>query len=202
MTQFKQLVAIVLVAGLIPVGFPREAQATAAAERSEAYRQKVEQLGAGAEVRATLKGQQVTLRGTVESFDDSVVRLRRGGTGGQKIVPYADVTLLEITKRRYRAEGSPDPVTVRRVAVELGVGSKVRVQTQDRNKFVGRIAKLDTEQLYLNLGDRGPVGVSYAQISELKSKGMSLAAKIAIGGGLAGGAVIAAFVGFLVYGEH
>ena len=86
MTGFRELVAIVLVGCLMPVGFPRQAQATAAAERGEAVRQKVEQLGAGAEVRVMLKDQQQALRGTVESIDDSAFRLRPGGAGEPKIV--------------------------------------------------------------------------------------------------------------------
>jgi ribosome maturation factor RimP len=180
MTGFKEFVAIALVECLLPVGIPQQAQAMAATERSEGVRQKVEQLGAGAEVLVQLKDQQIELRGTIESFDDSAFRLRPGRAAEQKAVRYADVRRIEFSQRKYRAEGPPDPVTVRRVAVELGVGSKVRVQTQDRNSFVGKIARLDAEQLYLNLGDRGPVGVSYAQISELKPKGMSLAAKIGI----------------------
>jgi ribosomal protein L19 len=149
----------------------------------------LELLGTGAEVRVTLKGQQVALRETVESFDDSVIRLRPGGTGEQRTVRYADVALLEFTKTKYRAEGSPDPVTVRRVAVELGVGRKVQVQTQDRNTLVGRIAKLDAEQLYLKIGEGGPVSVSYAQITELKVKRMSTLAKVGIGLGVAVGGI-------------
>ena len=132
----------------------------------------------------------MALRETVESFDDSVIRLRPGGTGEQRTVRYADVALLEFTKTKYRAEGPPDPVTVRRVAVELGVGRKVQVQTQDRNTLVGRIAKLDAEQLYLKIGEGGPVSVSYAQISELKPKRMSTLAKVGIAVGVTFGILL------------
>jgi len=182
MTGYRQLVSIVVLACLIHVGFPQQAQAMAAAEGSEKSRQKVEQLGAGAEVLVTLRDQQKELRGTVESFDDSAFRLRSGRNGEQRTVRYVDVTLLRFTKRKYRAEGSSasDPVTVRRVAVELGAGLKVRVQTQDGKTVVGKIVKVDQEQLNLDLGTNGPISVSYTQIRELKPKGMSLAAKIGI----------------------
>jgi small nuclear ribonucleoprotein (snRNP)-like protein len=182
MTGFKELVAIVLVGCLINVGFPQQAQAMAAAERGDEFRQKVEQLGAGAEVRVTRRDQQRALRGTVESFDDSAFRLRPGGTGEPTAVRYVDVTMLQFTKRKYRAEGSntPDPVTARRVAVELGVGSKVRVETHDGKTVVGKIVKVDEKQLNLDPGTNGPMSVSYAQMRELKPKGMSLTAKIGI----------------------
>jgi small nuclear ribonucleoprotein (snRNP)-like protein len=172
MTGFREFVAISLVECLFPVGFPQEARAMAATARSEGIRQKVEQLGAGAEVLVQLKGQRIELRGTIESFDDSAIRLRPGRAGEQKTVRYADVTRIEFSQRKYRAEGPPDPGTVRRVVVELGVGRKVHVRTQDRNTLVGRIARLDAEQLSIKIGDGGPVNVSYAQIRELRS-GMS-----------------------------
>jgi small nuclear ribonucleoprotein (snRNP)-like protein len=200
MTGFREFVAIALVECLFPVGFPQPAQAMAATARSEGFRQKVEQMGAGAEVRVTLKGQQATLRGTVESFDDSVVRLRPGGTGEPKTVRYGDVAQLEFTKTKYRAQGPPDPVTVRRVAVELGIGDKVQVQTQDRTTLVGRIASLDAEQLYLKIGEGGPVSVSYAQISELKPKRMRTLAKVGIGIGVFMGIVVVIGVGMCASG--
>ncbi len=191
MTEFRGLVAIVLVGCIIPVGFPQQAQAMAAAERGEGFRQKVEQLGAGAEVRIMLRGQQQALRGTVESFDVSSFLLRSSGTADQRTVRYADVSFLAFTRSTYRAEGSPDPVTARRVAVELGVSRKVQLQTQDGKKVVGRIATLDKEQLNLDSGKGGPVNVPYAQIRELKPKGMSLAAKIGIPTALFGVLLIA-----------
>ena len=178
MTELRELVAIVVVACLIPVGFPQQAQAMAAAQRGGEFRQKLEQLGIGAEVRVTLRDQHQALRGTVESFDDSAVRLRPRGNGEQQTVRYADALLLEFPQTKYRAEGSSDPVMVRRVAVELGIGRKVQVRTRDSNTLVGRIAKLDAEQLNLDLGGAGPMNVSYAQISELKPKGMSTKAKV------------------------
>jgi hypothetical protein len=76
------------------------------------------------------------------------------------------------------------------VAAELGVGRKVQVRTQDGNTFVGRIAKLDAGQLYLKVGDGGPVSVSYAQIIELKPKRVNAAVKIAIGVGVAFGILL------------
>ena len=190
MTGFREFVAIVLVECLMPVGFPQQSQAEAAAERGEQFRLKVEQLGAGAEVRVMLKSQGNELRGTVESFDDSAVRLRPSGTGETRTVRYADVTLIEFAQRKYRAEGSPDPVTVLRVAVELGVGRKVQVRTRDSNTLVGRIAKLDAEQLFLKIGEGGPVSVSYAQITELKPRQMSGLVKLAIGVGVVFGILL------------
>jgi hypothetical protein len=55
--------------------------------------------------------------------------------------------------------------------------------------LVGRIAKLDAEQLYLKIGEGGPVSVSYAQITELKVKRMSTLAKVGIGLGVAVGGI-------------
>ena len=189
----RELVAIVAVACLINVGFPRQAQAMPAAERAEGLRQKVEQLGVGAEVRVILNDRQQTLRGTIESFDDSSFGLRARGAREQQTVRYVNVTLLEFTKTAYLAEGSnsSEPVTARRVAVEIGIGRRVQVQTQDGKTFVGTIAKLDEEQLYLNLSPSGPMNVSYATIRELKPKGFSAAKKVGI-------AAIAAGVGIIL----
>jgi len=180
MTVFRQLVALVAVAWLIPVGFPQQAQAMAAAERGEGFRQKVEQLGAGAEVRVMLRGQEQALHGTVESFNEATFILRSGKTVDQRLVRYDDVSSLAFTQRTYRAEGSPDLVTVRRVAVELGVGRNIQLQTQDGKKVVGRIAKLEQEQLNLDVGGSGPMNVPYAQIHELKPGEKSTLAKVGI----------------------
>lgn len=194
MTGFREFVAIALVECLMPVGFPEQSQAMAAAERGEQFRLKVEQLGAGAEVRVMLKNQPNELRGTVESFDDSAFRLRPGETGEQKTVRYADVTRLEFAQRKYGAKGSStsDSTTVRRVAVELGVGRKVQVRTRDSNTLVGRIVKSDANQIYLKIGEGGPVSVSYAQITELKPKQMSGLVKLAMGVGVAFGILLVA----------
>jgi small nuclear ribonucleoprotein (snRNP)-like protein len=195
-----ELVAIVAVACLINVGFPRQAQAMAAAKRAEGFRQKVEQLGVGAEVRVTLNDKQQTLRGTIESFDDSSFGLRARGAGEKQTVRYVNVTLLEFTKTAYRAKGSnsSEPVTARRVAVELGIGSRVQVQTQDGKTFVGMVAKLDEEQLYLNLSASGPMNVSYATIRELKPKGLSAAKKVGIAAIVSGVVLILTVVSLTV----
>jgi small nuclear ribonucleoprotein (snRNP)-like protein len=172
----------------------------AAAKRAEGFRQKVEKLGVGAEVRVTLNDQQQTLRGTIESFDDSSFGLRARGAGKEQTVRYVNLTLLEFTKTAYRAKGSDSsgPVTARRVAVELGIGRRVQVQTQDGKTSVGTIAKLEEEQLYLNLSASGPMNVSYATIRELKPKGLSVAKKLGIAAIVSGVVLILTVVALTV----
>lgn len=184
LTGIREFVAIALVGCLMHVGFLQQAQAMAAVERSCEFQQKVEQLGAGAGIRVTLKNQQKTPRGMVESFDDSAFRLQPGGNGERGTVRSADVTLLEFTQRKYRAEGSADPVRVRRVAVELGLGRKVQVRPRDSNALVGRIVNSDADQLYLKIGERGPVSVSCILITELKPRQMSGLVTLAMGAGV------------------
>ncbi len=75
----REIVPLALVACLACLWFSQPAQAMNAAERAEAFRQKVEQLGVGAEVRVTHKDRQQALQGTIESFDDSFFSLRPGG---------------------------------------------------------------------------------------------------------------------------
>lgn len=179
MTGFRELVAIVVVACLINVGFPQQAQAMAAAERDEGIRQKVEQLGVGAEVRVKLRNQEKQVfRGTIRSIDEFTFQFQPAGAGDRRTIRYADVTLLEFTKEKYRAVGSPDPVAARRVAVELGVGRKVRLTTQDRKSLVGRIARLELEQLSLDTGDGSPI-IAYSQMWELEP--LNTAAKGGLG---------------------
>jgi hypothetical protein len=114
-TAFRKFVAIALVECFLPVSLPQHAQAAAASERGERLHQKVEHLGAGAEVRAMLRDQRIEPRGTIESVDDSAFRLQPGGNGERRAVGCTDVTLLEFTQGKYRAEGSADPVTARHV---------------------------------------------------------------------------------------
>jgi hypothetical protein len=78
--------------------------------------------------------------------------------------------------------------------VELGVGRKVQVRTRDSNTLVGRIVKSDANQIYLKIGEGGPVRVSYAQITELKPKQMSGLVKLAMGVGVAFGILLVAAV--------
>jgi hypothetical protein len=52
------------------------------------------------------------------------------------------------------------------------------VQTRDRKVFVGRITKLDEEQLYVDAGGSGSMDASFTQIRELKPKELSAARKV------------------------
>jgi small nuclear ribonucleoprotein (snRNP)-like protein len=197
-TGFREFVAIALVECLLLVGFPQQAQAMAATERGEGFRQKVEQLGAGAEVRVTLKDQRQSLRGTVESFDDSAFRLRPGRGGEQQTVRYVDVWVLEFTKTKYHADGlsSSDPVTARRVAVELGVGSKVEVQLANNEKLEGKLGGVSDEGIILKQAKGSQIEerkIAFAEIKSIKtarSTGGSIGLTVLVGLGVLVGVVL------------
>ncbi len=189
MTRFRKVVTVLVVPCLINVGFAQQAQGRTAVDRSEEFRRKVQQLGSGAELRIGLKNGR-EFRGIVESFDDSGFRVQPRGDKVWERVPYADLTSLALTMSGYSAKGFPDPVVVRRVAVELGVGRKVRLQTQGGEKLNGRIARLDREQLFISVNVQGeePMSVPYAQIRELRA-GMSGARKALVIGAVVCGVV-------------
>jgi ribosome maturation factor RimP len=170
-----------------------------AAERGEKIREKVERLGPGADVRVQDR-QGNTLRGTVESFDDSGFHLKTKDE--DKVFRYYDVNLLELAKRNYSAQESPDPAAARRVALEMGLGRKVDVKTTAGEKYTGKILRVDAEELAIELTHVGSVSIAipYSRMQGLKVSHLPLAAKIGIGVGVGFGvfacavlAVIAAY---------
>lgn len=102
MRTVNQFLAILMVTCLVPAGFRSSMEAAQSnAPRSLRVRDKVTQLGDGAEVRVTLKD-EMQLRGSIEAIADSSFGLRTRLGGDARQVLYANVRLRYHDAQRLR----------------------------------------------------------------------------------------------------
>ncbi len=168
MRFLKEPIAVLVAACLISASLPKRVQAAEDSVGPAAkIRSKVEQLGSGAKVRLTLKDGG-TITGVVESFDDTGFRLEPTRSANRSKLRYTDVSSLEFAQKNYKTEGTPDAVTVRRTALELGIGRRVEIKTTGAETLHGHITDIRTDELALNQGDRGAMTLPYAQVSAIK----------------------------------
>ncbi len=150
-----------------------------AAERADRVREKVERLGAGADVRV-YDSNGNPLRGIIESFDESGFHLRLKET--DKTFRYHEVNVLELAQSTYSAKGEPNPAAARRLALEMGPGTKVAVRTTTGASITGKIVRVDGEELAIGTKTAGSIAVRYSDMRELKrSSIMPVMAKVGIG---------------------
>jgi hypothetical protein len=77
---------------------------------------------------------------------------------------YSQLESLHLRQASYKTKGQPDPVQVRRVAYEVGVGNKAKVELADLRRFSGTIESFEEEAFVINVnGNPQPVKFSDAQ---------------------------------------
>ena len=147
-------------------------------------RQRVDQFGVGAKVKIELTNGQ-KFKGPIQSIEDGGFLLATTKGGSTARVPYGDVAKLNLTTNTYKASGQPNPVEVRRVVAELGVGHHVMVKTSEAKEYHGNIVAISTEGFSV-LPDHttAPVQIAYNNVQQMgpnMSKGSKIALIVLVG---------------------
>ncbi len=178
MRQMQGYMAVLLAATLIVTGMPsRAAAAEQATILSEKIRSKVEQLGEGADIRLMLKDGR-SIRGVIAAMEGSGVRIEPTATTNWGTIQYANVLAVAAAERKYRAKGSPDPIAVRRAAIELSGERRVQIKTTDGKSLQGSIIQVSPDQLTLRDNSGAVTNVAYTETQELKPGKMASGYKI------------------------
>jgi hypothetical protein len=147
-------------------------------------RQRVDQFGVGAKVKAELtNGQKV--KGPIQSIEEGGFVLASAKSGSPTRVAYGDVAKLNLAKNTYKATGQPDSIVVRQVVAELGVGHHIMVKTSEAKEYHGNIMAIAADSFTV-LPDHtvAPVQVAYNNVQQMgpnMSKGTTIAIVVLIG---------------------
>jgi len=189
-TYFERGLAFLLALMLaLPLGeFPGLAAAAAPADTA-AVKQRVSDLGVGADVKLLLSGER-RLRGTIQAIEEDVFVVLIEKESSPRRVPYDEVSSIELVKLSYSTSGQPDPVEVRRLVRALGQRKLVGVSLTGGQRLQGRIQEIGQDDFVLSRGDREEsVKIAYGEVRQLKGK-MSGGAKAATIGAIAGAALV------------
>lgn len=180
----QTLMAQILTLGLLHLSLVSGMGKVQAATPQTALKQRVEQFGAGAELKLKLKSGE-KLRGSVESIrDDSFIFAPKDDRASREIA-FSDLKNVSYPKRGYKAEDTPDPVAAKRMVVQLGVGEHIMVKVSPTEKVRGRILEVHDDHFVIQPdGQTATLKVPYDSIWKV-NKNLSFGATIAILVGIA-----------------
>lgn len=140
---------------------------------------RAREFGLGADVKLNLADGN-KLRGRVEALRDESFVLLPKPEGPSRELRYGDVTEIRLARVVFRADGSPDPLEVRRVALALDVGKHVMTKVAGGKTLRGHIESIQADHFVLRLDhDAGSVQIPYQEVLHLEQN-LSMGAKIAI----------------------
>jgi ribosome maturation factor RimP len=189
-TRFERSLASLLALLLaLPLGEFSGLAAAAAPADTAAAKQRVSDLGVGADVKLLLSGER-RLRGTIQAIEeDALVVLPEHESSPQRVL-YGEMRSIQLAKLSYSTSGQPDPVEVRRLVRALGQRKMVGVSLASGQRLQGRIQEIGQDDFSLSRGgQQEPVKIAYGEVRQLKGK-MSGGAKAATIGAVAGAALV------------
>ena len=146
--------------------------------REESIRAKVEGLGVGAEIKFS-SNEGFERSGRIEEISNEGFRL--AWKDQWMTVNYRSVKALELIHPRYKAKGQVDPIQVRRVAVNAGLGKKVSIRLASNRKLTGKIQSIESDTFNIVDSRSGSlVSVPLEEVTEIGRSGMSTGARVAI----------------------
>ncbi len=157
-------------------------------KRQTEFREKVERMGLGAEIRVEMRGgsNPVIYEGTIDEIAAENFSLNMKGQ--MQPIQYHQVQTVTLKAREYKTLGQPDPVRARRIAVDMGIGQKVKVKLVSNELLTGTIQFIEKENFVVSSNGK-PVTVAYGDVREIKKKKFPAWAKGAIAAGIAAGAL-------------
>jgi len=128
-------------------------------QRQASFRDKVEFFGTGTEILVMLRNASVARKGKIEEISADSFNLN---TGDHRLrIEYNRIEELNLSRIKYKAAGQPDPIEVRRVAYEIGIGNKAKVELADGRRFRGAIEAFEDGVVVLRAqNNRQPVNFS------------------------------------------
>jgi ribosome maturation factor RimP len=153
------------------------------------FRQRVEQFGIGTELKLKLQNGE-KLRGAVESIGTDSFVLVPKDEAAPREVAFHDLKSLRYPSRGYEAQAAPDPLSARRMVVQLGVGEHIMVKLGPEQKVRGHIREIhDDHFVVLPDGQSNTIRVPYDSVWKV-NKNLSFGATIAIVVGIAAAVVL------------
>ena len=164
------------------------------AKREAALKAKTELLGLGADIKVVmrktnLRGEHIRHRGIIDEISADGFGLKAKDETLR--IQYSQIDRLLLAKNKYKANGQVDPVKVRQVAAELGIGKGIQLKLISDRKMKGEIQSLTSDSLVIADLKKGQIEtVPFDDIKEIKGKGMPAWGKALIIGGAVFGALI------------
>jgi len=148
-------------------------------EREAAFKEKVDLFGPGAQIRVVLRNTSTSVeyKGEIDEIAADSFKLR---TNDRTLpIRYDQIGTLNLKERSYKAQGQPDPVQVRRVAAEIGIGQKVKVELASAKRFSGIMQSVDKEKILIGSREN-PVPVRLDDVRMLEKSHLPAWAKVVI----------------------
>jgi hypothetical protein len=164
--------------------------------RQARLREKAELFGPGAQIQILMRGSAIetVYKGEIDEISANSLKLKTKDL----ILPimYGQIESLNLIKRRYRANGKPDPVQVRRVAADIGIGEKATVDLVSSAHFSGKIESIDKESLTMNSQGR-PQQIRFSEVKGIKRSQFPVWKQAVLGVGI-GFAAVAIFMAIVI----
>jgi hypothetical protein len=157
-------------------------------------KEQVEGLGVGAEVTVKLNDGREQ-RGRVHDIAEESFQLAQDSQTFP--LRYVDVTDLHLVNPKYKAKGQVDPIRIRQVVFDLGLGQRAKLKLISGQKIIGDIRSIDKEAFTIyDSGTNKRASVSFNEVSEIEKKSGSIGTGkqllgMAIGVGVAMGILLA-----------
>ncbi len=159
---------------------------------------KAELLGLGADIkvvaRRNSRGELIVYRGIIEDLSSDELKLQiRNET---QPIDYDKIRKLNFYTDKYKTEGIVDPVAVRRVVVELGIGQKAKLMLHSDQRIKGSIQSIASDSFTINDLKTGQgKTISFAEVTAIqKEKFPGWATGLIVGGAATLGVLIWLFV--------
>jgi ribosome maturation factor RimP len=153
------------------------------------FKQRVEQFGAGTELKLKLTGGD-SVRGSVENIGDDSFSLVSKEDGTVREIAYAELKNVRYPKRGYTAQSVPDAAAAKRMVVQLGVGEHIMVKVNPTQKVRGHIREIQEDHFVIQPdGQTANLRVPYDSIWKV-NKNLSFGATLAIVVGIAAAVVL------------
>jgi ribosome maturation factor RimP len=131
-------------------GLPEPAQSEKELKRQALFREKVESFGSGAAIRVVMRGSSAKAEYVGEIDEISADNFKLKTKDHNLTVRYDQVEMLSLKQRSYKTGGQPDPVQVRRVACDIGIGNKAKGELTTLKRFSGTIQSMEKEDFVIN----------------------------------------------------
>ena len=152
-------------------------------------KQRVEQFGVGTELKLKLQN-GTKLRGSVENIGEDSFTVVSKEDGATRQVAFSELKNVNYPKRGYKTEDTPDPVSAKRMVVQLGVGEHIMVKVSPTQKVRGHIREIHENHFVIQPdGETATLRVPYSSIWKV-NKNISFGATIAIVVGIAAAVVL------------
>jgi ribosome maturation factor RimP len=158
-------------------------------KRRDAFRKKVKLMGSGAQIRVVLRGtSDVIYQGTIDEITAEGFKLK---TSDQTLpIQYGQVEKLNLKNGRYKTQGQPDPILVRQIVADMGVGESAKVKLTSNERFSGTIQSIEEESFVITSNGRSSP-MKYGDVTEIEKKRLPAWAKMAIISGVVAGILAA-----------